>query len=75
MKTLRTCIGAAVRLDLDRPAGWKRPTSLEEVGQRLVVDDELVVEDDRDAVSLHADPGSVPLAGRPVGLHKRKFPG
>ena len=61
-----------VRLELDRPGRRQRLALGEEVGQRLILDDGLPVEQDRDAVALHADAGGVPLPDGLVRLHERK---
>ena len=61
-----------MRLNLDRTAVWEGRRALREVvGERLVIDDELVVQDDGHAVALDPDPEGVPLTGGPVRFHER----
>ena len=60
----------AVGLELDLPRGVDRLVPLPIILQDDVVDDELVVEIDADALADHDDPERVPLADRAVGLFR-----
>ena len=62
-------------LKLDRSPLRKRLSGGEEIGQRLIVDDDLIVEHNGYFFPLHANAGGVPLPRRPVGPHQRKFTG
>ena len=64
-----------VGLKLDRPPLRERLSGGEEIGQRLVVDHDLIVEHNGHFFPLHANAGGVPLPRWPVGPHQRKFSG
>src|SRR5581483_12379428 len=66
---------AAVRLQLDDALFRQRQLVVPEVLQPGEIDDELVVEVDRDAFADHEDAEMVPLAERLVGQDERVLAG
>ena len=62
-----------MRLNLYRTGCWQSRTLCKEVGEHLIVDYQLIVEDHAHAISLHPDFRSIPLARRLVGLDEREL--